>query len=343
VASTIAAVDARSAVSLLAIAEKARTGMRASDSAALETVEARYPEIREAMDWCLEHGHADDAYRFATALVPFWMATKRIDEGDRWFTQALDQPVGSEAGRARATYDHGYLVFWAGRYDLADARCTEARAMAASLGDHDLEALALAGSARVALNQDLDEAIRLLREAVVVTADMPDSLGRSSAMHVLGVALQMSGDLAGARDVMTERLERGRAQGNASIVYIESANLSMVERQLGNLDAAEALSLEALRTVVAMQNELAIPWVINGLAAVAAAKSDLDRSATLLGVADGLLERAGGEWPPDERKQHDDTLVALRAGVAAAALEARLAAGRSMTLEDGVGHALGGD
>ena len=335
-------MDAPTAESLLAIAEQARTGMRASDSAAIEAVEARYAEITEAMDWCLGHGRADDAYRFATALVPFWMATKRIDDGDRWFTGALEEPAGSSAGRARATYDHGYLVFWAGRYELAEERLADARTLAASIGDPDLEALALAGLARVALINDVSQAIRLLRRAVEVSEGLPDSPGRSSALHVLGVALQMSGDLAGARQVMTQRLQRGRETGNASIIYIESANLSMVERKLGNLEAAEALSLEALRTVVAMHNELAIPWVINGLAAVTAAKGDLWRAATLLGIADGLLERAGGEWPPDEREQHDETLATLQDGLAPATLDERRAAGAAMALEDGVAYALDG-
>ena len=32
--------------------------------------------------------------------------------------------AGDEAARARALYDHGYLVFWAGRYELAHQRFT---------------------------------------------------------------------------------------------------------------------------------------------------------------------------------------------------------------------------
>lgn len=315
----------------------------AGDASAQEELETGYPAMLEAMDWYLEHSRTDEAYRLASAIVPFWMATKRLDEGDRWFASALRLPAGSDARRARALYDHGYLAFWAGGYELADERFTDARALAAAVADHDLQALALAGSARVALSRDLPEAVRLLREALDVTADMPDSIGRSSAMHVLGVALQMSGDLEGARDVMLERLGLGRARGNDSIVYIESTNLSMVERKLGNLDHAEALSRDALRIVTIKRNELAIPWVINGLAAVTAAKGEHERAATLIGIAEGLLERAGGEWPPDEREQYDGTLSVLSAGSARATVEQRRAAGRAMTLEDGVAYALSGE
>ena len=121
-------VDARTADDLLAIAEDARERTRREDPTGAALIEARYPELLEALDWYLDAGQPDQAFRLATALVPFWMSTKRIDDGDRWFERALAQPAGSAARRARATYDHGYLVFWAGRYDLADERFADARA-----------------------------------------------------------------------------------------------------------------------------------------------------------------------------------------------------------------------
>ena len=173
-----------------------------------------------------------------------------------------------------------------------------------------------------------------------MTADLPDSDGRSSANHVLGVALQMAGDLEGARDVMSERLERARQAGNDFVVAVESANLSMVERKLGNLDGAEALSLEALRTVSRQGDEMAIPWVINGLAAVTAAQGRLERAATLIGIAESLLEQAGGEWPADEREQYEGALALVTAGLSPAALATARAAGAAKSLDDAVAYAL---
>jgi tetratricopeptide (TPR) repeat protein len=335
-----ASVDASTADDLLAIAEDARDRTRREDATGAENVEARYPEMLEALDWYLESSRADEGFRLATALVPFWMSTKRIDDGDRWFAQALEQPAGSPARRARATYDHGYLVFWAGRYDVADPRLAEARQLADAIGDTNLVALALAGSARVALGRDPAEAARLCRQALAATESTPDAEGRSSALHVLGVALQMAGEFEGAREVMTRRLELGRATGNEFIVWVESSNLSMVERQLGNLDRAEALSRQALTIVQARGDAMAIPWIINGLAAVTAAKGDLERAATLNGLAAGLLEQAGGEWPPDEREQYEGTLEAIRAGLEPDAIDRARAAGAGMSVEEGVAFAL---
>jgi len=333
-------VDARTADDLLAIAEDARERTRREDPTGAALIEERYPELLETLDWYLDAGQPDQAFRLATALVSFWMSTKRIDDGDRWFARALAEPAGSATRRARATYDHGYLVFWAGRYDLADERFADARAWARDIGDSNLEALALAGAARVALGRDPAEAARLCRDALAATETQPASDGRSSALHVLGVALQMAGDLEGARDVMTSRLELARENGDEFIVWVESSNLSMVERQLGNLARAEALSRDALRIVQARGDAMAIPWIINGLAAVTAAKGEFERAATLNGMAAAMLERAGGDWPPDEREQYESTLAAIDAGLPPDAIERARSSGAAMSMEQGVAYAL---
>ncbi len=313
---------------------------RGDDASAIQDFERQYADMREAMTWYLDQGRVSEADQLATALVPFWMATKRIDDGEAWFRRAIADRAFADPSRARAIYDHGYLVFWAGRYDLAEGRFVEARRLAVASGDSNVVALSLAGSARVALNDDPARAVVLLREAMEVTRDLPDSEGRSSADHVLGVALQMSGDYEGARDVMTERLDHARETGNEFIVFVESSNLSMVERRLGNLARAEALSRDALRIVVAKRDEMAIPWVINGLAAVTAAQGRLERAATLVGIAESLLGKAGGEWPPDEREQYEGTLEALSARGSSTDIERARAAGTALDLDKGVAFAL---
>jgi tetratricopeptide (TPR) repeat protein len=333
-------MDGATADSLLATAEDARSRMRGFDSAtAVAEVERQYSAMLEALDWFLETQQPDLAFRLASALVPFWMTTNRIDDGDRWFDHALTHGGGTRP--ARALYDHGYLVFFAGRYELAEERFKEARAIVGATPDPNLIALALTGSARVALNDDVDEAIRLLREALEVTEGTTDPEGRSHAMHVLGVALQMSGDLEGARDIMSKRIEFGRETGNEFVIWVESSNLSMVERQLGNLAKAESLSLAALRIVSDRGDALATPWVLNGLAAVTAAKGDHERAATLLGLAEAMLEQAGGEWPPDERKQYEGTVAVLSDSLTPTALAQARDKGAAMTTEQGVAYALG--
>jgi hypothetical protein len=114
----------------------------------------------------------------------------------------------------------------------------------------------------------------------------------------------------------------------------------MVERRLGNLDQAERLSRDALSIVQARGDAMAIPWILNGLAAVTATKGELERAATLNGLADALLAQAGGEWPPDEREQFEETLERVRQGLPEDALERARARGAAMSTRDGVAYAL---
>ncbi|MEO6577990.1 MAG: hypothetical protein ABIO99_03730 [Candidatus Limnocylindria bacterium] len=236
----IGGVNAAQALSLIAVAEEDGKALRGPNpDAAMARLEASYPDLVKAFELLLTGGHVDDAIRLASTLVPFWMATKRIAEGDGWFTRALGAGGASDAPRASALHEQGYLIFWAGQYDRSAQLSNGAVALGRTVGDMTVVSLALGVLARIALETDLDEAKRLLREAIAVTEGTDDTRGRSSAMHVLGVALQMSGELEEARKVMSDRIAIGRATGNDFLIEVESGNLSMVERQLGNLERAE--------------------------------------------------------------------------------------------------------
>jgi tetratricopeptide (TPR) repeat protein len=335
-------VDAETAGSLVTFAEEARAGLTGLDGASAQAaLEDRRPELLEALDWFVAHDRPDEAFRLAGALVPFWMATKRIDEGHAWFERILALPGGSRAARARALYEHGYLIFWAGDDERSGARQRDAVELARLENDPTGIALGLTALARIALRHDVDEAKALLREAIAVTDGTDDRVGRSGAMHVLAVAEQMSGHLAEAARLISERIELGRETGNFATIAIESNNLSMVERQLGNLDRAEELSRGAFDIFRRRGDAIATAWALNGLAAVSAAQGRAERAAVLLGIADGALADAGGEWPPDERVQHDETVARLLEELGHEDFERARGRGSEMAAEDSVAFAAG--
>jgi hypothetical protein len=150
----------------------------------------------------------------------------------------------------------------------------------------------------------------------------------------------MSGDLDGAREVIGQRLAAAKRHGDAFVVWSESANLSMVERQLGNLDRAEELSRQAVDTHTARQHDLYLGWTLNGLAAVTAAKGESVRAATVLGAAASLLARGGGEWPPDELEQFKETEATLHQALPPAELDHARTQGAAMSREQAVAYAL---
>jgi len=203
-------------------------------------LEDRHDDLLAAQ-WFLDQGRADEALRVAQALAPFWTGSGRLDEGSHWFGRVLGADGGADANRGRTCFEAALVEFWRGGDDSAVALHQRALEIGRRIGDPTLVALALTGLARVALrSEDIPQTRRLCREALAAAEGVPDRLGRASALHVLGVAAQMAGDLAEAREFMTERMALARELGQYGSIAAEASNLSMVELQLGHLDRAEA-------------------------------------------------------------------------------------------------------
>jgi tetratricopeptide (TPR) repeat protein len=335
-------MDAQAAETLLDFAEKVGPTLRGPQAKSLfEEFEQQYSDLLTAMQWFIVQEHTDESLRLVSALVAFWMATKRLAEGSGWFDQALALPGGDDAHRGRALFDAGYLAFWMGDDLRSAALQNRAVELGRQTNNVTVTALALVGLARLALrSHDTDTARRFCREALAVTEGTDDRSGRSSAMHVLGVAAQMAGDLYEARTVMSQRIALAREMGNLATVSIESGNLSMVERQLGNLQKAEALALEALKIDFQRADALSIPWKVNGLAAVAKDRGEFDRAAALIGIADATMEASGGAWPPDEWIHYEQTAAALSQAMGSAEFERVRAWGHSMTTSEAIDFSL---
>jgi tetratricopeptide (TPR) repeat protein len=339
-------VDAQTAESLLKLAEGAGPGLRGVDANALfAQLEHKYDDLLGALQWFLDNGRTDDALRLAIALAPVWMAHKRLEEGLEWFDKALASDGGSELTRGNAYFQAGLLAFWPGYDERASELHGKALAIGRQTGDPTVTALALTGLARIALRSgnaaDIKEARWLCREAMTITEGTDDRIGRGNAMHVLGVAAQMAGDFAEARDLMTQRIALARETGNLATVSSEAGNLSMVERQLGNLDAAEALAKEALEIDHRRGDEWAMPYKVSAIAAVATDRGDFERAATLVGTAEAMMEREKAEWPPDERPHYERMLARLPRALGEDEFERVRAVGRGLSNDEAVRFALG--
>ena len=334
-------MDGRAADSLLALAEEAVPALSGLDAEAVfADLERRDGELRAALDWFVEHGRANEALRLATALTPFLRATKRLAEAGAVLQRVLALPGGDHSRRGRAMFDAGMVAFFEGDDERATALHEQGLALGRGADDPTVVALALSGLARIALRADVERARALCREALAVTEGTSDRFGRSSALHVLGVAAQMAGDLDEARTVMRERLEVMRQLENYAGISGEAGNLSMVERQLGHLYAAESLAREALEIDFRRGDVLQLPWKLNGLAAVAVERGEHERAARLIGAADAMRDEHGAAWPPDERVHYDRTIAAATDALGAAAFERAYTAGRSLTSSEVAAYAL---
>lgn len=335
-------MDGRAAESLLDIAVAASGRLIGPDAkAAFQEVESRYGDLTAALQWFIDHDRTDDALRLANALYRFWISKQRFEDGAAWFDRALGSPGGEPRNRGEACIKAGFMPFWLGQDDRAAVLFDQGLEIGRQLDDPLMISQALGGLARVALRTDVAEGRRLAREALAVSEGASDEAGRSNALHLLGAGAQIAGDLLEAREWMTQRLALVRATGNEILIASEASNLSMVERQLGNLDRAEALAREALELGERNGDQFTKPFAIAGLAAIATERREFERAATLVGAAEAIMEAQSMAWPPDERPHYERMLALLPESMGSADFDRARAAGQSMASREAVDFALG--
>jgi tetratricopeptide (TPR) repeat protein len=337
-------VPAPASEPLLELAERAGLGISSLGSKEhLKVLDDHSDELLAELQRFLDEGRTDDALRLATSLARFWMATGRLDEGREWFDRVLAAPGPDAISRGRGCVEAGLFAFWLGQNDDAAAYHREALEIGRRVGDPTVTALALTGLARIALRaRDIDEGRRLCREALTATEGTADRDGRSSATHVLAAAEQMAGNFQTARELMVQRMVMARELGNYAAVAVEASNLSMVERQLGHLDEAEALAREALQIARQRGDEWMIPYVLNGLAAIALERQAFKRAATLIGAAEAIMDTQHASWPPDERPHYEKTVSRLAQEMGVKQFELARAAGHALPMGEALDLARSG-
>ena len=119
-----------------ALAEKASAGATGPDAKdALERLEARLDDVLAAMDWFLEAGRIDEAFRVANALYRFWITKQRFAEGAAAFKRVLATRGGDDLLRGKACLYAGMMPFWMGDDPRASELFDEALETGRRLGD----------------------------------------------------------------------------------------------------------------------------------------------------------------------------------------------------------------
>jgi tetratricopeptide (TPR) repeat protein len=336
-------MDTTQAQALCSLAEAGDRGLRGLDARAWRLrLGDGLDKLQSAFEWALEHDQSM-ALRMASAMAEFWRTAGRIPEGRDWLDRALAANGPDAPASPRALYENALLAFWQGDDGTTRSLLERSLVTARRLVDPTDEAVALCGMARVALREgDLEQARALCEEALERVAGTDDTRGRSNALHVLGVAAQMRGDLHEAAQLMHRRMRLARHLNLMSSVAAEAGNLSVVERQLGNLERATQLALEAMQISELRGDEWMHPYELNSLAAIAAAKQDFIRAASLLGAATRLMERMGTAWPPDEKPHFDATRSAAEAALESSTFTRAWSAGERMSSAEAIAFARAG-
>ena len=162
----------------------------------------------------------------------------------------------------------------------------------------------------------------------------------SIALNNLGNELMVQGAFERAAELFEESLVIGEARGDLDRRARAYNNLGWATHRLGDLDRARDFyrrGLEAATEIGLIEGQL---WALFGLAVVEAESGGTRTAALLLGQMRALASRlvaVNDEQADMER----ETFARLEAALGPERLEAELAAGAALSLEDAIELALG--
>jgi non-specific serine/threonine protein kinase len=302
----------------------------------LARLEAEHDNLRAALGWLLEN---DPERCLATAvdLQGFWSLHGHFAEGAQWMTAALGATDPAAPLRIIALRGAGELEWRRGDLAAARALLEESMRMAREAGGaRDVGWSAFHLALVIQQQGDARGSCAYLEESLERGREVADDRLVGNALNSLGEAARMEGDWAGAIPFYERSLEAHRKMGHPVGISLTLCNLGAAHCDAGDPEAARRCYREALPSLRELGNAMGVSLALDGLAAVASKRGEWERAARLAGAAAALRDEIGGELEPADRLLRERCLDAVRGQLGDAALEAAVAEGRAMGLEQAV-------
>ncbi len=377
-----AEIRRRHAIWCLAVAEQAAIGIGGVDHARwLRRLDREQPNLRQALDFAEDQRDPDLGYRFLTALWRFWDAQGYHDEGCAWADRLL-AIAGDDTSitRAAALGATAMMVFRQGNFDRATTFAEEGLDLARRRGAPNEATQAATALGNIAFTRGQHpESVGWFEESVSFGRTAPNVDQVLNGLTNLALALTVVEDTDRARTVVDEALAVSRAEGRQFWEAVAIARLGLIERTLGDLDAASAHYASALdmleggnARVVAgllwdaadvaramgdtalaarhLQSSLSRRWAwmerrgiaecLAALAEIAVMTGRPDPALRLFGAAEAIRQSIGILDTWQFQARREDARQAARKALGDEAGGAAFAAGQEMTVADAVDLAM---
>jgi predicted ATPase/class 3 adenylate cyclase len=157
-----------------------------------------------------------------------------------------------------------------------------------------------------------------------------------------GRALGRAGRTDAAVEAFNRAIQGFQELGDERFALAARSDLAHALRRGGRLDEAGAMYRQLIDGWVWLGQRGAVASMLENFAYVAIEQGDPARAARLVGAAEAIREQAQARMAFEEEPEHAEYLERLRSSMPPAALEADLAAGRSLPQAAAVKLALGG-
>ncbi|WP_157555538.1 ATP-binding protein [Herbidospora yilanensis] len=275
-----------------------------------------------------------------------WYCLGHAREGRHYLDRALERNTADSPQRTRALWAAAFVAFAQGDRDQMAIRLTQAREAALAQDDPAAIGHACTGAAGLALFQGDFDAVRLLAEEAIDHLDRVGGryVARLSAMALLALALIGRGDPDEAVIVLEGQRAACEALGEEWSRSMGDQIRAAAELGRGDAATADRYARTSLRTIWRLGDVMGGAMAVERLAACAVAMGDAVRAARLLGVGERLWAELGSAHfaPPGFVESRGRTERRARRVLGERDYLDAYAEGRRLSLDGGVGYALGG-
>jgi predicted ATPase/DNA-binding SARP family transcriptional activator/DNA-binding CsgD family transcriptional regulator len=307
----------------------------------LEQLEAERDNLRAALSWSLER-EPETALRLAVALARFWEIRSYYSEGSAWLEAVLRKSERADAAaRAKALTEAGTFAWHRGAFEKAIMFHGEALTLYRELGDEHGVAFALMCLGAQELEQgDLERAALLFEEALSLSRIIGNKRVSAMGLGNLGQVERYRGNHSRAIALNVEALSLFEDLEDTLMITEMSSVMGRDTAYHGAYEAALEFIEKGLPMAQDLRNGYCLAHCLEGLAAMATAKTYGVRAARLWGAADALREAVHAPHPPMDRQVHERNVAVARAKTDETLWEAAWAEGKAMTLKEAAEYAL---
>lgn len=270
---------------------------------ALDTFNAELPNLRAALQCCLDRSDGGNAHQLAGALAGCWDGSSLLSEARRWLELALNCPGAHPL--ARATLLNWLAYFAALQRDLTIAARHAAAALAIWM-EHDIRlgiGYARLVLGRVAAEQgDFEAALAELRDSEHCMREAGDRWGLVRSINALGELAREMGNLGEAKTRHQSALELCIEIGEEASQPSILADIAHVALDLRDPASATPAAETALALATRFGNGVGVATALDVLGRCRLANSDPAAALELWREADALRLDLGC---PVERRDRD--------------------------------------
>jgi predicted ATPase/transcriptional regulator with XRE-family HTH domain len=333
----------RHALNYLALSEEAEPNLtRAGNEKWVRHLDVERGNLRRAMAWAIESGETVLALRFTVSLWRYWRQLGEFVEGRRWSEGALAMPGDAPASlRAKALGAASGLALPQGDYVRLAEVASEGFELALQTGDPMDLRNALTVKGLVAMGQGrYEDALEPFRESLAICSRLGVSWQLAASHMNLGGALLRAGSPEGADATFQEGLRLYRLLGDDIFAARMTNAIAQAALALDDIERADRLARSALAEQSKNKERQGIAEGLEALAAVAAARSDADRAATLGGAAAAIRDTIAFRHTEFERVITDRSLEGAETTAGVERWHAAWEKGRGLSAEAAVAYAL---